>query len=60
MSVLVGGCEKFLYDLKAGPAGGRLRRPPSAGSTTTVVPTLSRTLKGRWPPCVDSVIVNQR
>jgi hypothetical protein len=51
MSVLVGGCEKFLYDLKAGPAGG---------STTTVVPTLSRTLKGRWPPCVDSVIVNQR
>jgi hypothetical protein len=24
--------EKFLYDFKAGPAGGRLRRPPSAGS----------------------------
>jgi hypothetical protein len=23
------GCEKFLYELKAGPAGGRLRRPPS-------------------------------
>jgi hypothetical protein len=26
--------EKFLYELKAGPAGGRLRRPSSAGSTT--------------------------
>jgi hypothetical protein len=22
--------EEFLYELKAGPAGGRLRRPPSA------------------------------
>ena len=27
--------EEFLYELKAGPAGGRLRRPSSAGSTTT-------------------------
>jgi hypothetical protein len=26
--------EKFLYELKAGPAGGRLRWPSSAGSTT--------------------------
>jgi hypothetical protein len=25
-------CEEFLYELKAGPAGGRLRRPSSAGS----------------------------
>ena len=24
-------CKKFLYELKAGPAGGRLRRPSSAG-----------------------------
>jgi hypothetical protein len=24
--------EDFLYELKAGPAGGRLRRPSSAGS----------------------------
>ena len=24
--------EEFLYELKAGPAGGRLRRPSSAGS----------------------------
>ena len=24
--------KKFLYNLKAGPAGGRLRRPSSAGS----------------------------
>jgi hypothetical protein len=23
--------EEFLYELKAGPAGGRLRRPSSAG-----------------------------
>ncbi|MDP9145072.1 MAG: hypothetical protein M3N43_10330 [Actinomycetota bacterium] len=28
--------EEFLYELKAGPAGGRLRRPSSAGSDTTV------------------------
>ena len=28
--------EDFLYTLKAGPAGGRLRRPSSAGSDTTV------------------------
>ena len=26
--------EEFLYELKAGPAGGRLRRPSSAGSNT--------------------------
>jgi len=26
--------EKFLYELKAGPAGGRLRRPSSAGIAT--------------------------
>ena len=24
--------EDFLYELKAGPAGGRLRRPSSAGN----------------------------
>jgi hypothetical protein len=24
--------EEFLYELKAGPAGGRLRRPSSAGT----------------------------
>jgi hypothetical protein len=24
--------EEFLYELKAGPAGGRLRRPSSAGN----------------------------
>jgi hypothetical protein len=29
--------EEFLYTLKAGPAGGRLRRPSSAGSTTTII-----------------------
>jgi hypothetical protein len=27
---------QFLYELKAGPAGGRLRRPSSAGNDTTV------------------------
>ena len=25
--------EEFLYELKAGPAGARLRRPSSAGSS---------------------------
>jgi hypothetical protein len=29
VSVLLRGWETFLYDLKAGPASGRLRRPPS-------------------------------
>ena len=37
-------CEEFLYELKAGPAGG-LRRPSSAGNDTTITggtgPTLS-------------------
>src|SRR5215211_687203 len=28
--------EEFLYELKAGPAGGRLRRPSSAGNDATV------------------------
>jgi hypothetical protein len=27
--------EEFLYELKAGPAGGRLRRPSSAGRPAT-------------------------
>ena len=31
VSVLVRRWETFLYTLKAGPAGGRLRRPSSAG-----------------------------
>ncbi len=33
VSVLVRRWETFLYTLKAGPAGGRLRRPSSVGST---------------------------
>jgi hypothetical protein len=40
--------KKFLYDFKAGPAGGRLRRPSSAGEpskedTTGATVTYSRT-----------------
>jgi hypothetical protein len=31
VSVLLRSWETFLYTLKAGPAGGRLRRPSSAG-----------------------------
>ena len=27
-----GVCEEFHYELKAGPAGGRLRRPSSAAN----------------------------
>jgi hypothetical protein len=34
VSVLLRSWETFLYTLKAGPAGGRLRRPSSAGSPT--------------------------
>jgi hypothetical protein len=30
--------EDFLYELKAGPVGGRLRRPSSAGSRRAGVP----------------------
>jgi hypothetical protein len=30
--VLLRALETFLYTLKAGPAGGRLRRPSSAGT----------------------------
>jgi hypothetical protein len=30
--------EEFLYELKAGPAGGRLRRPPSAAGPLTGAP----------------------
>jgi hypothetical protein len=29
--------EEFLYELKAGPAGGRLRRPSSAGRPDAAV-----------------------
>jgi hypothetical protein len=34
VSVLLRGLGDFLYTLKAGPAGGRLRRPSSAGNST--------------------------
>jgi hypothetical protein len=36
VSMLLRELGDFLYTLKAGPAGGRLRRPSSAGSDTTV------------------------
>ena len=42
--------EEFLYELKAGPAGGRLRRPSSAGSVAgfpLTGATHSRTVGGR-------------
>jgi hypothetical protein len=32
-----GSRENFLYEFKAGPAGGRLRRPSSADGTTTEI-----------------------
>ena len=32
VSVLLRALGDFLYTLKAGPAGGRLRRPSSAGN----------------------------
>jgi len=42
--------EKFLYDFKAGPAGGRLRRPSSAGSTRTATGALASPLGGPTMP----------
>ena len=35
-SMLLKRGETFLYTLKAGPAGGRLRRPSSAGAVSLV------------------------
>ena len=36
-SMLLRSGETFLYTLKAGPAGGRLRRPSSAGSNNRML-----------------------
>jgi hypothetical protein len=36
------GCEDFLYELKAGPAGGRLRRPSSRRQDRPAVRRLER------------------
>jgi hypothetical protein len=38
--------EEFLYELKAGPAGGRLRRPPSAGRPPCAI--VHSNLLTRW------------
>jgi hypothetical protein len=35
--------EQFLYELKAGPAGGRLRRPSSAGRPEPALDVYLRT-----------------
>jgi hypothetical protein len=40
--------ENFLYTLKAGPAGGRLRRPSSAGSDTTVTEAPASLFRRAW------------
>jgi hypothetical protein len=50
--------EKFLYELKAGPAGGRLRRPSSAGNAhrrrlNSLSPTAQKPRSGlckQFPP----------
>jgi hypothetical protein len=41
-SMLLRSGETFLYTLKAGPAGGRLRRPSSAGNDATATGELIR------------------
>jgi hypothetical protein len=41
--------EKFLYDFKAGPAGGRRRRPPSAGKAAAVGRLTVRLVGGPSP-----------
>jgi hypothetical protein len=54
--------EEFLYILKAGPAGGRLRRPSSAGTrrrtrhrhTSSRSACSSRVQGGRWPVRTDA------
>jgi hypothetical protein len=38
--------EDFLYELKAGPAGGRLRRPSSAADPRTADALASLSLPG--------------
>jgi hypothetical protein len=43
--------EEFLYELKAGPAGGRLRRPSSAARAATRI-FLHRCFAIGWPPAV--------
>jgi hypothetical protein len=40
VSVLLRALGDFLHTLKAGPAGGRLRRPSSTGKATTERPCL--------------------
>jgi hypothetical protein len=47
--------EEFLYELKAGPAGGRLRRPSSAGSTAAE-PSAQLTVA---PRSADALTMNQ-
>jgi hypothetical protein len=44
VSVLLRALETFLYTLKAGPAGGRLRRPSSAGKDTVALPPVRAVL----------------
>ena len=47
MRCTLGAREEFLYELKAGPAGGRLRRPSSAGRTTRREPGVPTRIAGR-------------
>jgi hypothetical protein len=47
VSVLLRSWETFLYILKAGPAGGRHRRPSSAGNDSSVtLPCFARLYQG--------------
>jgi hypothetical protein len=42
MLMLCANCSNFLYTIKTGPAGGRLRRPSSAGEYSDPGPAVVR------------------
>jgi hypothetical protein len=52
--------EKFLYTLKAGPAGGRLRRPSSAGTGPDLIEPPQEISSDRWTEEERQVIVEHR
>jgi hypothetical protein len=55
------GCDNFLYSLKAGPAGGRLRRSSSAGSTTAGNrPTLNAVTAVTYSEHVGLIVAGRR
>jgi hypothetical protein len=52
--------EKFLYDFKAGPAGGRLRRPSSAGKHRLNDSAEASTLSAYQPGTSSAMVLRRR